>query len=262
MHDQQRTGQPSTGTSGFQPGQTAEHAGQPAPEDETAKCRAADRAVLPVVAIGGQRRNRAGGSGVVSVLSVEQRRIRGIENGDMKSTESDVSRSLVDTFSRPTPALTRLIEHMRQNPELVEGIAASSQSKSTRIRDRQGRSTGEPNSVAGSTSRRESTKQNRRTISPGIEKARASVLLPLVVDYANGLTQAEIARKHGIRAQTLRKRLWEAGVNTRVRVTALSESEVKVAGAVVSEGASVRAVARRLGVTHTTLLRALKRSSE
>ncbi|WP_120004856.1 helix-turn-helix domain-containing protein [Nesterenkonia muleiensis] len=178
------------------------------------------------------------------------------------ASETEAGRSLVDIFSRPTPALTRLIEHMHQNPELAESRAAGYSRTSSRSRDRQGRSIGETNSVAGSTSRRESTKQSRRTVSPGIEKVRASVLLPLVVDYANGLTQAEIARKHGIHAQTLRKRLREAGVNTRVRVTALSESEVKVARAVISEGASIRAVACRLGVAHTTLLRALKRSSE
>lgn len=189
----------------------------------------------------------------------------------MKSTESDqravaseaeMSRSLVDIFSRPTFALARLIEKVRGDPELVKEITASSQAKSTRIRDRQRGSTSEANSVTGPNPRRESTKQSRRTISPGTEKARASVLLPLVVDYANGLTQAEIARKHGVHAQTLRKRLREAGVNTRVRVTALSESEVQAAPAVISEGASVRAVARRLGVAHTTLMRALKRSSE
>ncbi|WP_129359771.1 helix-turn-helix domain-containing protein [Rothia uropygioeca] len=173
---------------------------------------------------------------------------------------AEVSRSLVDIFSRPTPALTRLIEYIRRNPELAESRAAGCSRTSSRSRDRRRRSTGEPNSVTGSTPRRESTKQNRRTISPGIEKARASVLLPLVVDYANGLTQAEIARKHGIHAQTLRKRLWEAGVNTRVRVAALSESEVQAARAVIHEGASARSVARRLGVAHTTLLRALKRS--
>lgn len=175
---------------------------------------------------------------------------------------AEVSRSLVDTFSRPTPTLTRLIEHIHQNPELTESLAADHSRASSRSRGRQGRSAGEPNSVADSTSRRESTKQSRRTVSPGIAKARASVLLPLVVDYANGLTQAEVARKHGIHAQTLRKRLREAGVNTRVRVTALNESEVNAARAVIAEGASIRAVARRLGVAHTTLLRALKQSSQ
>lgn len=174
--------------------------------------------------------------------------------------EAEAGKSLVDIFSRPTPALTRLIEHMRQNTELTESHAAGHPRTSSRSCDRQGQSTDEPNSVAGPNPRRESTKQNRRTIAPGIEKARASVLLPPVVDYANGLTQAEIARKHGIHAQTLRKRLREAGVNTRVRVSALSENEVQSARAVISEGASVRAVARRLGVAHTTLLRALKRS--
>lgn len=91
---------------------------------------------------------------------------------------------------------------------------------------------------------------------------RAQLLLPLVVDYANGLTQLEIARKHGMHVQTLRKRLQEAGINTRTRMVALTETELSSARAAVRDGASARAVARRLGVAHTTLQRALWRDGE
>lgn len=83
---------------------------------------------------------------------------------------------------------------------------------------------------------------------------------PLVVDYANGLTQERIARKRGIHVQTLRKRLREAGVDTRGRLSALSDEELRSARRAVSDGASLRATARRLGVAHTTLQRALRRA--
>lgn len=175
--------------------------------------------------------------------------------------EPEVPRPLVDVFSHPTPALTRLIEHVRQNPELAEGRTTGCQTTPMPIRDRQEPPTSEANSATAPASRRESTKRTGRAASPAPSDAAAPSLLPLVVDYANGLTQAEIARKHGLHVQTLRKRLREAEVNTRVRVPALSENEVKAARAVIFEGASARAVARRLGVAHTTLLRALKRPS-
>jgi DNA-binding transcriptional regulator LsrR (DeoR family) len=39
-------------------------------------------------------------------------------------------------------------------------------------------------------------------------------LSPLVADYADGLTQVQVAEKHGLHVQTVRKRLIEAGVDT------------------------------------------------
>ena len=89
---------------------------------------------------------------------------------------------------------------------------------------------------------------------------RSQSLLPLVVDYANGHTQVVIAHKHGMHVQTLRKRLHEAGVNTRVRTNALSDDDLRSAQAATSDGASVRAAARRLGVAHAALQRALRRA--
>lgn len=44
----------------------------------------------------------------------------------------------------------------------------------------------------------------------------------MVVDYANGMTQEEIARVHDLHIQTVRKRLKAAGVVTRSRSTALT----------------------------------------
>lgn len=104
-----------------------------------------------------------------------------------------------------------------------------------------------------------------RTTSPAAKRqtlppAKVQQILPLVVDYANGLTQATIAKKHGIHVQTLRKRLHEAGVDTRGHLSALNATDLRSARRAISEGASLRATARRLGVAHTTLQRALRRA--
>ncbi|MGK0721036.1 helix-turn-helix domain-containing protein [Leucobacter sp. W1478] len=83
-------------------------------------------------------------------------------------------------------------------------------------------------------------------------------MVQLVVDYANGLTQMEIAKKHGIHVQTVRKRLRDAGVNTRSRVRLLRSEQLDAARSAIADGASLRATAQSLGVSHTTLQRNLK----
>lgn len=83
-------------------------------------------------------------------------------------------------------------------------------------------------------------------------------LLALVVDYANGLTQMELAQKHGMHVQTVRKRLKEVGVNLRTRVKLLSPAQLEAARSAIAGGASLRATARQLGVSHATLTRNLK----
>lgn len=87
-----------------------------------------------------------------------------------------------------------------------------------------------------------------------------SDLLNMVVDYANGMTQQEIARKHGLHVQTVRKRLDAAGVVTRARGGALTEADLDEARSLLAAGVSAREVGRRMGVAHTTLLRAIQRS--
>ena len=85
------------------------------------------------------------------------------------------------------------------------------------------------------------------------------MLLPLVADYANGLTQVEIARKHRIHVQTVRKRLGEAGVRVREHNRALSDEDLWHARRLLEGGLASREVAQRYQVAHTTLMRALKR---
>ncbi|KTS70340.1 hypothetical protein NS206_00270 [Microbacterium testaceum] len=82
----------------------------------------------------------------------------------------------------------------------------------------------------------------------------------MVVDYANGMTQEEIARKHGLHIQTVRKRLKAAGVVTRSHSTALTVQDMDEARGLLDADLSVREAARRLGVAHTTLLRAIRRA--
>lgn len=87
-----------------------------------------------------------------------------------------------------------------------------------------------------------------------------SGVLQLVVDYANGMTQVEIARKYGVHVQTVRKRLKEAGVVVRGNSRALTDSDLREVRGLLDAGLSAREVAGRYGVAHTTLLRALRRT--
>ena len=74
------------------------------------------------------------------------------------------------------------------------------------------------------------------------------------------MTQEEIARKHDLHVQTVRKKLKTAGVVTRSRSTALTEEELDEARGLLDAGLSAHEVGRRLGVVHTTLLRAIRRA--
>lgn len=84
----------------------------------------------------------------------------------------------------------------------------------------------------------------------------------LVADYADGLTQVQIAKKHGLHVQTVRRRLIAAGVDTRARLRVLTHEDLRAARAAKGDGASFREIARRLGVAHTTVTRSLSRHQE
>lgn len=66
----------------------------------------------------------------------------------------------------------------------------------------------------------------------------------------------------GLSAQTVRKRLIEADVDTRARLRVLSDEDLRAARAAMDNGASVREIARGLGVAHTTVTRSLARPHE
>lgn len=73
------------------------------------------------------------------------------------------------------------------------------------------------------------------------------------------MTQVEIARKHRLHVQTVRKRLDEAGVRVREHNRALSDEDLWHARRLLDGGVGSREVAQRFLIAHTTLLRALKR---
>lgn len=82
----------------------------------------------------------------------------------------------------------------------------------------------------------------------------------MVVDYANGMAQEEIAGKYGLHTQTVRKRLKAAGVVTRSRDNALTEQDLDETRGLLDAGLSAREVGRKLGIAHTTIVRAIRRA--
>ncbi len=82
----------------------------------------------------------------------------------------------------------------------------------------------------------------------------------MVIDYANRMTQEEIAGKYGLHIQPVHKRLKTAGVVTRSRGNALAEQDLDEARSLLDAGLSAREVGRKLGVAHTTILRTIRRA--
>lgn len=178
---------------------------------------------------------------------------RGDHQGDW---DLEHARALTEPFMRRNPAMTRLIEAIKATPELREltGWADThDDSDHKRTSARTGRS-------AKPTQPPERDSGGLRVVDTAAVVINASEVLPLVVDYANGMTQAEIAAKHGLHIQTVRKRLTQVGVNSRERNRALDDEDLWRARRLIDSGVSVREVAGQFGVAHTTLLRALKRA--
>lgn len=170
------------------------------------------------------------------------------EEDGTKAAESVLSkllagRSLLEVFT-PRRETTALLEELRCDPRTRAILDGSRLDQAPPISHDE-------------TDRPLSTRSRRPASSPG---EPASDILTMVVDYANGMTQEEIARKHGLHIQTVRKRLKAIGVVTRSRSTALTAHDLDEARGLLDAGLSVREAARRLGVAHTTLLRAIRRA--
>lgn len=86
---------------------------------------------------------------------------------------------------------------------------------------------------------------------------RERMMLRVVVDYCNGKTQVEIASKHGLHMQTVRRLLRQAGVVVRDHLAALSAADLQTIRIAHARGVSLRELGRRYGVAHTTILRSL-----
>ena len=91
-------------------------------------------------------------------------------------------------------------------------------------------------------------------------RSEDSSILGLVVDYANGMTQQEIAIKHRLHVQTVRKHLKAAGVNVRQHNSSLSAHDLHQARRLLESGQSLRRTAQHFGIAHTTLQRALQKA--
>jgi transposase len=157
------------------------------------------------------------------------------------------ARKLLDSLSHLSPAQVQMLEISKRDPK--PGAHLTSREKQARHRS------GVGNEEPGRS--RWSDLQGARP--PG---TNSSASLTLVTDYADGLTQVQIAKKRGLHVQTVRKRLIEAGVDTRARLRVLSDEDLGAARAAMDKGASIREIARGLGVAHTTVIRSLARRHE
>lgn len=177
----------------------------------------------------------------------------------MRSEESlDKVRDLVNALLHPTPAFTQLMANLKANHEL-DATASTEKPKeqlpaTTEVRA----STKTPITPRPDSSTKTSSNPPSEATTLQMNERALQALLALVVDYANGLTQMELARKHDMHVQTVRKRLKEVGVNLRARVKLLSPAQLEAARSSIARGASLRATARQLGVSHATLTRNLK----
>lgn len=166
------------------------------------------------------------------------------ETDDTARSKALVARALT-SLHIPRREVTVLLDLLRQHSETRSFLDRAPQTQPP---------TAEPNATSQPLTRTPRTQQENDS-----PREHDDAALPLVVDYANGLSQAEIARKHGIHIQTVRKRLKEVGVVTR-RGNTLTDEELTQASALLVAGISAREVGRRLGVAHTTVLRAIRRS--
>ena len=177
----------------------------------------------------------------------------------MRSEESlDKVRDLVNALLHPTPTFTQLMANLKANHEL-DATASTEKPKeqlpaTTEVRA----STKTPITPRPDSSTKTSSNPPSEATTLQMNERALQALLALVVDYANGLTQMELAQKHDMHVQTVRKRLKEVGVNLRARVKLLSPAQLEAARSSIACGASLRATARQLGVSHATLTRNLK----
>lgn len=165
----------------------------------------------------------------------------------MRSEESlDKVRDLVNALLHPTPAFTQLMANLKANDELNTTSSTENFKGQLPVTSQVRAST---RTLITPPSDATTLRMNERAL---------QALLALVVDYANGLTQMELAQKHDMHVQTVRKRLKEVGVNLRARVKLLSPAQLEAARSSIAGGAGLRATARQLGVSHPTLTRVLK----
>nr|WP_279587809.1 helix-turn-helix domain-containing protein [Microbacterium ulmi] len=111
------------------------------------------------------------------------------------------------------------------------------------------------------TSRRDSPTSERLSASAGISSGPDKRILEIVVAYCNGATPEAIAAVRHTTEADIRDVLREAGVILRDPGHASAGVREQIR-ALRSQGLSMRAIARRLGVSHTTISRILRRKTD
>jgi lambda repressor-like predicted transcriptional regulator len=79
----------------------------------------------------------------------------------------------------------------------------------------------------------------------------------LVVEYEAGATARGLARKHGLHRSTVVRKLRQAGVSTGQRKLSASHELVAEIQELREQGLSLRAISRRVGVSHPSVHRLL-----
>ena len=80
----------------------------------------------------------------------------------------------------------------------------------------------------------------------------------VLADRRAGLTQAQIAAKHGVDIQTVRRHLAKTGDTRR---SPLTPAQIAEAAKLRDDGWTLRNLAQRYGIAHTTMSRALKNAA-
>ncbi len=157
-------------------------------------------------------------------------------------------RKPLQDLAHPSPALVQMVELSQHDPESGDLLILGEH---------------ERHRAGGSKQRVGDEGPARPVRSDDLRGARPMRSLPpLVADYANSLTQVQIAKKYGLHVQTVRRRLIEAGIDTRARLRVLADEDLRAVRAAKGEGASFREIARELGVAHTTVIRSMARCDD
>ncbi len=104
---------------------------------------------------------------------------------------------------------------------------------------------------------------SRAAQSPAPKRAAARLSIKqnesLVAEYAAGASTYELAERYGVRRDTVTARLKRAGVEVRPgAAVALDEAAERRVATLYRDGLSMRSIARQLGVSDNTILKALR----
>ena len=154
-------------------------------------------------------------------LQREHRRIT--ETVDMFYSLLARARELLDDLAPPSPALAQMVELAQRDSESSSHSVLGEKREGCRGREGQ-----KPDCNEGPKGSPRVDLRRALRVRPVAQSAPA-VAPALVADYADGLTQVQIANKYGLYVQTVRKRLIAAGIDTRARLRVLTDEDLRAA---------------------------------